>query len=248
MLHGLPHAYTADLRSALCIGMGMGIVPRSLARDGVEVDVVEINPGLVPLAEDWFGFKPEALRHLEIGDGRHFLNRSQEQYDAVVLDAFLGDSTPTHLTTVEAFSAMRDRLRPAGVLVLNSFGHILETSSDLASSDLVFNGPDDLFTTSLNATLKMVFPHIKIHASGNGNVFFVASMSPLKAHRLPTFPYSHHSLKRHQNLLLRPQTAWDQLWRVTDGEGIVMTDDFNPINYHDAAHHELTREISVAGL
>jgi len=50
MLHGLAHAYTERIESALCIGMGIGIVPMQLAREGVSVDVVEINPAVVARA------------------------------------------------------------------------------------------------------------------------------------------------------------------------------------------------------
>ena len=40
------------------------------------------------------------------GEDGHFLG-STEEYDAVILDAFLGDSSPSHLMTQEAFAAMR---------------------------------------------------------------------------------------------------------------------------------------------
>lgn len=248
LLHGLSKAYVSDMESALCIGMGTGIVPMMLVRDGVKVDVVEINPGVIPLAKEWFEFKPEALRRLEIGDGRYFLNRSQEQYDAIVLDAFLGDSSPSHLMTVEAFRAMKNRLQPTGVIVMNTFGRDLETSGEVEPTALVFDRPDDFYTASLHDTLKTVFPHVRIHGSGNGNVFFVASKSSLNAHRPPAFELAHNSLQENPNLTRRPQTAWDRVWRVMDGIGIVMTDDYNPIEYHDAAHRESTRKGLVAGL
>ncbi len=249
LLHGLPHAYHNNLQSALCIGMGTGIVPMMLVRDGVKVDVVEINPRVVPLAEEWFGFKPKTLRHLEIGDGRYFLNRSQEQYDAIVLDAFLGDSSPSHLMTKEAFATVRKRLTPTGVLVMNTFGRGLEASSEATPTELVFDRPaDDFYTASLHDTLKAVFPHVRIHGSGNGNVFFVASASPLKVHQSPVFDLTHNSLQDSPDLTRRPQTAWNRVWRVSDGIGMVMTDDYNPIEYHDATHRESTRKGLVAGL
>jgi predicted membrane-bound spermidine synthase len=249
LLHGLPHAYTTNLQSALCIGMGTGIVPMMLARDGVKVDVVEINPRVVPFAEEWFEFRPKKLRRLEIGDGRYYLNHSQEQYDAIVLDAFLGDSSPSHLMTKEAFITVRERLTPTGVLVMNTFGRGLEAPSVVEPTALVFDRPDDdFYTASLHKTLKAVFPHVRIHGSGNGNVFFVASMSPLKVHRPPAFDLTHNSLQETPDLRRRPRTAWDRVWRVSDEIGMVMTDDYNPIEYHDAAHRESTRKGLVAGL
>ena len=150
--------------------------------------------------------------------------------------------------TVEAFRAMRNRLQPTGVMVMNTFGRDLETSGEVEPAALVFDRPDDFYTASLHDTLKAVFPYVRIHGSGNGNVFFVASMSPLKVLRPPTFDLTHKSLQESPDLTRRPQTAWDRVWRVTDGIGIVLTDDYNPIEYHDAAHRESTRKSLVVGL
>ena len=84
-----------------------------------------------------------------IDDGRHFLNRCQKQYDAVVLDAFLGDSSPSHLMTREAFSSMHHVLRPGGALVINSFGDLRPGRN--------------FFATSFNQTLKSVFRAVRMH-------------------------------------------------------------------------------------
>jgi spermidine synthase len=104
-------AYTTNLQSALCIGMGVGIVPSEFARSGMNVDVVEINPAVVPVARDFFDFEPDKC-HITFGDGRYVINSSKSKYDAVVLDAFLGDSSPSHLMTREAFENIRRILNP----------------------------------------------------------------------------------------------------------------------------------------
>jgi spermidine synthase len=85
------------------------------------VEVVEINPAAVPLAEKYFDFEPARVK-LVIGDGRQFVAMTTNRYDVVVLDAFLGESPPSHLMTREAFAAMRRCLKPGGVLVMNVFG------------------------------------------------------------------------------------------------------------------------------
>jgi len=203
---------------------------------------------VVPLAEAWFGFERKKMRRLVVGDGRHFLNRSRGQYDAIVLDAFLGDSSPAHLMTVEAFESMRHRLRQDGLLVMNTFGRGLETTGEVEPAALEFDRPDDFYTGSLYATLKVVFPHVRVHGSGNGNVFFVASMEPLMVHRTPAFERAHWSLRESNDLTRRPKIAWERNWRVAPGLGMLMTDDFNPIEYHDAAHRESTRKGLVSSL
>ena len=163
MLHGLARAYAPHVDDVLCIGLGIGIVPREFARDGARVDVVEINPAVVPVAVKFFDFEPEKV-HLTIGDGRYYLNRCVKQYDAIILDAFLGDSCPSHLMTVEAFRSMRRSLRPEGVLVINTFAEV--------------DGGRDFFGASLYKTLTNVFSSVLIHKGRNGNTLFVAASRP----------------------------------------------------------------------
>jgi len=65
------------------------------------------------MAARFFDLETNKL-NLTIDDGRHFLNRCRKQYDVVVLDAFLGDSSPSHLMTREAFASIRRRPAPRG--------------------------------------------------------------------------------------------------------------------------------------
>ena len=172
-LSGLARAYTTNIHDVLCIGLGVGIVPMEFARQGARVDVVEINPAVVPVAARFFGLDTNKL-NLTLDDGRHFLNRCRKQYDVVVLDAFLGDSSPSHLLTRQAFASIRRVLRPGGTLVINSFGN-LETGRDF-------------FSASLNKTLKAVFRSVVAHTSGDGGIFFVASDRAGAGVRAPARP------------------------------------------------------------
>src|SRR3989440_6889089 len=79
MLHDLARAYTRRINSALCIGLGMGVVPTQLAREGIRVDVVEINPAVLPVGAKYFGSRPDRF-NVVIGDGRHFVNRTTNRY------------------------------------------------------------------------------------------------------------------------------------------------------------------------
>ena len=226
MLHDLARAYTRDLRSALCIGLGVGIVPREFAREGARVDVVEINPAVAPVAQRHFDCDLEKF-HLDFDDGRHFLNRTTNRYDAIILDAFLGDSSPVHLMTREAFASMRQRLNPGGALVINSF-------ADLS--------PDrDFFGASLDKTLKSVFRSVRIHSAGTGNVFFVASdQADLEIIQAPVFDRVHSACRESARFTVANVVEADPR------HGRVLTDDYNPVEFYDAPNREATRRRLVS--
>lgn len=223
MLHDLARAYAPRTDDVLCIGMGVGIVPMDFARDGAKVDVVEINPAVVPVAEKFFNFD-RARVNLHIGDGRYFVNRSTKRYDAVILDAFLGDSCPSHLMTRENFAAIRRILKPDGVLVVNSF----------ADPDLQV----DFFSASLYKTLTNTFTSVRLHHGRNGNSLFVASARP-------TLGILHPPDHSHVYAGVREQVrdAFNTLREPNLDHGRVLTDDYNPVEYYDAANRESLRKI-----
>ncbi len=221
MLHDLARAYAPRVDEVLCIGMGVGIVPMQFANEGAKVDVVEINPAVVPVAEEFFDFDSKKLNVI-VGDGRYHVNSSQKKYDAVVLDAFLGDSSPSHLMTREAFASMRRVMRPDGVLVINSFGE-----NDVAK---------DFFGASLEKTLRAVFRNVRVHLSGNGNVFLVATdQAEFTVVRQPDFEKM-HPVVRHS-----AKQAFAGIRTPNPQHGIVLTDDFNPVDFYDAANREAIR-------
>jgi predicted membrane-bound spermidine synthase len=222
MLRDLARAYAPKVEEALCIGMGVGIVPMDLARDGAQVDVVEINPAVVPVAEKFFNFDRSKV-NVRIGDGRYFVNQSTKQYDAVILDAFLGDSCPSHLMTRETFSSIRRILKPEGVLVINTF----------ADPDLQV----DFFSASLYKTLTSAFTSVRLHHGRNGNSLFVASARPSLA-------ILHPPDHRHVYAGVREQVrdAFNRIREPNLEHGRVLTDDYNPVEFYDAANRESLRK------
>lgn len=221
MLHYLAKTYTEKLETALVIGLGVGIVPRQLAEEGVQVDVVEINPHVADIARDFFHFDPAKV-NLHIDDGRHFLRATSRQYDAILLDAFLGDSSPAHLMTQECFQDIKSKLQPQGVLVINCFGY--------------FRPKKDFFVHSLAKTLLEVFPTLRIHDSTRGNVFFVAStQSNLNLPGATDFSRVHPKIRS------AVQTTWRNIVDPASHLGILLRDDYNPVEYYDAEVRETIR-------
>jgi spermidine synthase len=126
-LHGLRNG--APQRVGM-VGLGTGTL-LSYARPGDVYRVYEINPLVVEVAHEYFGYLADAKGTVEIalGDARLTMEREVGQgYDLLVVDAFSSDSIPVHLLTREAFATYFRHVRPGGVVAV----HISNRYLDLA--------------------------------------------------------------------------------------------------------------------
>ena len=89
------------------------------AHPKLDITVIEINPDLPAIAERFFGFEADPKVHVVIGDGRHFLEQTNERYDVILLDAFSNAAMPRQLMTAEAADAYARHLTAEGVLASN---------------------------------------------------------------------------------------------------------------------------------
>jgi hypothetical protein len=103
------------------LGLGAGTVA-SYGQPGDRIRYYEINPDVVRVAQSHFTYLSNSAAKLEVvlGDGRLSLEReADQQFDLLLLDAFAGDSVPTHLLTDEAMRIYRRHIKPEGVIVFN---------------------------------------------------------------------------------------------------------------------------------
>lgn len=196
----------------LLVGLGGGSVAKLFARQGWEVQAVEIDPVVTRVARRDFGLtEAEALVHH--ADGRGFLENHEERFDAVVLDAFGSSSIPFHLVTREAFALVARRLAPEGVLAIN----------------VECIGWDDLLVRSLAATLREEFAHVLALPIAEppdqlGNLILLASQRELGlATEIPATP-DRFSTVYDQN------HAWDNRFEPEAKGAPVLTDDLNPVD------------------
>jgi spermidine synthase len=126
----------------LFVGLGGGAMPRyahHLLPDA-HIEVVEIDPLILHVAQQYFAFRPDPRLVVHTGDGRAFIEQAPPAaYDLIVLDAFSDDAIPFALTTRQFLEAVRSRLAPGGVVVSNLFGASGEYASMLATYAAVFD-------------------------------------------------------------------------------------------------------------
>jgi len=164
----VPFVFNQNIRNVLFIGLGGGSGPKRFLYDytDVRVDVVEIDPVVVAVAEQFFFVRKDPRSNISVEDGRVFLSRSNQQYDLIVVDAYLssayGPYIPFHLATQEFFKKARDRLTVSGVLVYNVIGTL--------------TGPESMSVRSIYRTMVTVFPSLYMFpAETSRNVVIVAT-------------------------------------------------------------------------
>lgn len=207
--------------NGLVVGLGAGQLPVMLERNGVAVEAVEIDPVIDTMARRHF--------ELDIGsdqvhftDGRLFLETTENRYDYIFLDAYNADQVPWHLLSREALERARSRLQEGGLVVVNTVS--LPRSDEVAA---------------VNQTLKSVFPHVRVFNelldANLSNIVFLASASPIEL-----IPFAND---------LAEDDA-DNVMRYLAGEihdlpaGLVLSDDYNPINHlHEAAQVQWRRDM-----
>ena len=132
-------------------GLGIGTVA-AYAKPGQEFVFFEIDPAIVEIATDvdWFTFlaECEGTSRIVVDDARLALAREpDDSFDLLIIDAFTGDSVPTHLLTREALTLYGRKLGRDGVVAIHisnrylDFAPIVEALA-AGSSWMVLDGMD----------------------------------------------------------------------------------------------------------
>ncbi len=108
-----------DARIAI-LGNAGGTTARSLRLTwpGGRVDGVEIDPMVTEAGNRYLDMAGSNLTTHE-ADARFWLAGERGPFDAIVVDAYRQPYIPFHLSTVEFFQEVRDRLAPGGVVAIN---------------------------------------------------------------------------------------------------------------------------------
>jgi spermidine synthase len=158
MRHRLP---TIAQQPVGAIGLGIGVA-KCQTQAGQHMDIFEINPLVVKIAEDKRLFTYlsdcQGTHDIVLGDGRLTMAQMpHEKYGAIIIDAFSSDAIPVHLLTKESFEMYLDKLKAGGVIALHVTNRHLDLRPLLAAqahaTGLVaytkfFEGSGDLFYSS----------------------------------------------------------------------------------------------------
>lgn len=225
----LPFMLVPEGKRCLVIGLGLGVIPNWYEKQGIQCDVVDINPAVAEIARHYFNFAISG--DLFIEDARYFLNSTDRQYDYIVLDVFSGDITPAHLLSLEALTLMRERLRPGGVLAVNLIGSLQR---------------ETFMTASVVKTLQTAFDVVDVFPSfdkdksetGVGNIALMAYQGQRRELKVDHTRFQSHPSVR-QNVF----TNLGRRFEFPKGTpAMVLTDNYNPVDFFDDWLRELIRK------
>jgi spermidine synthase len=138
-----------EISRVLFIGGGGFTGPKQFLRDypNVTVDVVEIDPEVIRVAEEYFAVNASNPRlHIYNNDGRIFLQETNQRYDLIILDAYSRSYVPFHLMTAEFFKLVSAHLTANGIVISNLISGVTAEN-------------DQLLTAEVN-TMNTVFPNV----------------------------------------------------------------------------------------
>ncbi len=228
LLESLPLAIKPEAKSALVVGLGAGLIAARLQRRGIDVEAIDIDPVVVAMAEKHFNLRLK--RPVVIEDARYFFAQEGRSYDIIIMDAFSGDSTPSHLLTREALARVKARLSPDGVMAINVI-------ADARAGPLL--SPAIVTTMQTQFMEVAAFPLFDLAstATKGGNLVLVASNRQVRQTLATSIPDVHPLA---QPLIALGMRQGRMLPRI-DG-GLVLTDDFNPLDILDSGLHETIRQ------
>ena len=168
-----PPYHASQVDSLLVIGLAAGTVPRQYQAiyGDIAMTGIELDPDIVAAGQAYFGMNSQEMPGLRalVGDGRFLLKQSDERYSVIAIDAYRPPYIPWHLSTVEFFREVEQRLQPDGALAIN----VARTPTDRRLVD------------AFAATLKQVFPSVHaLDVAQSFNAILVATKQPSTADNL----------------------------------------------------------------
>jgi spermidine synthase len=228
-----------DVKNVLFIGGGSYAMPQKLSNDlpNSNVSVVEIEPELFDIAQNYFGVPEDTKIINHIDDGRRYLQESDKTYDYIFSDVYYSlYSIPFQFTTKQFYSLAKSRLNDNGIFLANLIGSLSRQTPSLLLSQM--------------RTFKTAFP----------NSYFFAVDSPLSTQSQNVIFLGINSDDyldltkigqgfKDNEVLSKLSDKNIDVKRFNLGEYVLFTDDYAPTEYYTSQmiKNEVYRTDSVSG-
>ena len=120
---------------ALLLGMGGGSIAFEILAMGMDLDIVELDSRIEHIASKYFNYDTTSAK-MHIDDARHYIRRTKEKYDLVIIDLLLGEVQPSHVFSVEGFDDLKKILNEDALIVINFQGNIDDKKLSLGARSI----------------------------------------------------------------------------------------------------------------
>ncbi|MCH8829036.1 MAG: fused MFS/spermidine synthase [Planctomycetes bacterium] len=126
------YLFRREQKDVLIVGLGGGAMVRFLQKHEPQtnIDVVEIDPAIVSIADKYFGVRGGGKVRIVTADAFDFFRKTKKRYDTIYMDAFLKPSqktdatgVPLRLKTIDFLKSLHAKLKPDGLVVFNLNEH-----------------------------------------------------------------------------------------------------------------------------
>ena len=127
------------IQNVLHIGLGGAVLPRFFQKyfPDVQQDILECNPVVIEIAQQYFHFKPHSIMQVHLTDAAIWNNQGKK-YDLIFMDAFTAKGTPEHLQQRTFYAKLSQMLAPDGWISTNTWTANFSLSRQLRIWDTVF--------------------------------------------------------------------------------------------------------------
>ena len=104
----------------LIIGLGGGTIPYQLSKiyNDIDIEIAEINEKMVEIAKEFTGIDLSKFK-IYIEDGATVVKRKRNEYNIIILDAYINDRIPKQFLGEEFISDAYSALKEDGILAIN---------------------------------------------------------------------------------------------------------------------------------
>jgi hypothetical protein len=205
------------VESMAIVGLAAGTVARQATEvyGPIPIDGFEIDPAIIHIGRLYFGMNQPNLNAIA-EDGRLGLAQSDRKYTIIGVDAYRPPYIPWHLTTVEFFETVRERLTEDGVVAIN-----------------VGRSPADRrLIDGLASTMAAVFPSVYVmDVPYSFNSIIYATVQPTTVENLYDNLLYLYTRPEVDPMLIRAMEITVAQQQPTPQGGIVYTDDLAPIEW-----------------
>ena len=144
----IPYLLKPKAKKILLIGFGSGLLVNQYEKifeNLVQIDVVDIEENVLPLAKKFFNFKESEKFNFNLQDALVYLRNNKKKYDIIAVDVAGNEGLDKRFFEDEYFNSIKKSLKKDGIYIFNSCAN-----TDLKEKNTFFGFTVEIFRRFFN--------------------------------------------------------------------------------------------------